>query len=150
MTAEWKGGNDRITIVQPCGVANNDEKALYSILEELMRAVALRECGEEMGITPESVISLSGNQPIYSIVQNSDVACFPYLAQFKTPIKKGVAKLDASETLEIVLFPLDELVKLVMSDTLWGDNPTFCLEACTRDTMFAGLLKLGMMDILYH
>lgn len=150
ITAEWKGGNDRITIVQPCGTPNPEEIQLLPAIADYMRATGFRECEEELGITPGSLISLSGNQPIYSIVRNADVACFPYLAEFDTPLIKGKTKLDASETLEVVLFPLDELIKLVTSDTLFAANPTFGLEACTRDTLFAGLHKLGMMNIAYY
>ncbi len=146
VTAEWKHGNDRITIVPICGVPNKAEIALNS-MAETMHATGLREWKEETGTELENLIPLSSSNGVWSTVRNSHVQCFPYLGIMKKTMIKGPTKFDSTEHLAMILFPLNEWVTLIESDKLWEDNPGFAIESCARDVTYAALRKLGRLSL---
>jgi 8-oxo-dGTP pyrophosphatase MutT (NUDIX family) len=145
VTAEWKHGNNRITIVPVAGVPGKAEADLP--LREKMRRTALREWEEETGTKLVSVEALGPEEGIWSVVRQTESHCFPYLGTVATPIQKGPTKLDQNETLIMVAFPLSEWVKLIESPELWDENPEFGLEVCSRDITYAALRKLGKLKL---
>lgn len=147
VTAEWKHGNDRITIVPVCGVPNKDELA-FGNMADIMHAVGMREWKEETGTELESLVPLSSSQGMWATVRNSSVQCFPFLGIMKTPVFKGTTKFDDTEHLAMVLFPLKEWVKLIESNDLWEQNPDFGIESCTRDVTYAALRYLGRLTFV--
>lgn len=144
-TAEYKHGNDRITIVPVAGVSSKAEAGLP--LHEQMERTALREFLEETGIELESVESLGPQEGIYSTVRNAKIQMFPFLGKVKTPIQKGPTRLDDNEYIQMVAFPLDEWVKLIETPKLWDDNPDFGLETYTQVTTYLALRRLGTLKM---
>jgi 8-oxo-dGTP pyrophosphatase MutT (NUDIX family) len=147
ITAEWKHGNDRITLVPPCGVPGKAEGALTNMAKK-MRATALREWNEETGTELENPVPLSSGEGVFSTVRNAHVQCYPYLGTVKTPIVKGQTKLDDTEHLKMILFPLPEWIKLLETHGLWDQNPDFGVEACTRDVTYAALRAMGRLKLV--
>lgn len=145
VTAEWKHGNDRITIVPVAGVAGRDEKRLSS-LKERMAAVAVREFHEETGIRPAAVIPLSSQEGLFGEPRKMQSQYFPFLARIDKPVKRGPSKLDKNESLKIVVFSLPEWMKLIDSFRLWEENPDFGLESVTRDITYTALSQLGRLS----
>lgn len=147
VTAEWKHGNDRITLVPVCGVPGKAED-VYTTLAEKMYATGMREWSEETGTRLKSLTPLSGPEGIYSTVRNSKVQCFPYLGEVEDNIVQGPTKFDDTEHLKMILVPLSEWIKLITTNELWAENKDFGLEACTRDVTWAALHKLGRLQLV--
>lgn len=143
-TAEYKHGNDRITIVPVAGVPSKAEKDLP--LPEMMAQVALREFREETGIELVSVKSLGPAAGTFSTVRNVDVAMFPFVGEVKMPIVKGETKLDKNEQIAMVAFPLNEWMKLIETPELWDQNPDFGLETYTIEVTYLALHHLGYLS----
>jgi 8-oxo-dGTP pyrophosphatase MutT (NUDIX family) len=147
VTAEWKHGNDRITIVPVCGVAGKAEAHL-STLAERMAATAIREFREETGFELEGVEPLSSSNGMFYSVRNSMTQCFPYLGVLKTPLVKGPTKFDNTEHLAMVLFPLEEWLKLLEDNSLFDQHPEFGLEDCSRAATYAALRAMGRLKLV--
>lgn len=147
VTAEWKHGNDKITLVPVCGVPGKGEDA-FATLEEKMYATGMREWNEETGTRLKSLTPLSGPDGIYSTVRNCKVQCFPFLGEVEDNIVQGPTKFDDTEHLKMVMVPLPEWIKLLMANELWAQNPDFGLEACTRDVTWAALYKMGKLKLV--
>jgi hypothetical protein len=147
VTAEWKHGNDKITFVPVCGVQSKAEAGL-STLAEKMKAVGFREFKEETGVELESLTPLSSSNGMYYSVRNSETRCFPYLGVVKTPIEKGPTKFDDTEQLVMVLFSLEEWIKLLESNELFDQNPEFGLEDCSRAATYAALRLMGRLQLV--
>ena len=146
VTAEWKHGNDRITLVPVCGVPGKAEDGCTT-LEEKMRATAIREWNEETGTQLKSLVALSGPDGIYSTVRNCRVQCFPFLGEVEDGAVPGATKFDETEQLQMVMVPLVEWIKLITTNKLWAQNPDFGLEACTRDVTWAALYEMDMLNV---
>lgn len=142
-TAEYKHGNDRITIVPIAGVAGKEELGLPLI--EQMEKTAYREAKEESGIDLDSVESLGPSDGIYSVVRNANVAMFPFLGKIKLPMQKGSTKLDDNEHVVMIAFPINEWLKLIETPELWDKHPDFGLETYTLVTTYLALRRLSMM-----
>lgn len=147
VTAEWKHGNDRITIVPVAGVPSKKEQDLPSLAAR-MEATAIREWKEETGTELASVTPLSPSCGIYSAVRPAEIQYFPFLGEMRLPIKKGPTKFDLSENAAMILFPLKQWLTLIESSDLWEQNPDFGLEMCARDVTYAALRKLGKLQLL--
>jgi 8-oxo-dGTP pyrophosphatase MutT (NUDIX family) len=147
VTAEWKHGNDRITLVPVCGVPGKTEDS-FTTLTEKMYAVGLREWEEETGTKLKNLVPLSGPEGIYSTVRNCKVQCFPFLGEVEDNVVQGPTKFDDTEHLKMVLIPLPEWIQLITSVELWAQNPDFGLEACTRDVTWAALHKMGRLQLV--
>jgi 8-oxo-dGTP pyrophosphatase MutT (NUDIX family) len=146
VTAEWKHGNDRITIVPVCGVAGKNEDH-FPTLAEKMKATAIRECKEETGLDLETLTPLSSNQGMWYSVRNSETRCFPYLGKVKPYTERGPTKFDKTEHLLMVLFKINEWFNLIEDDNLFGVNPDFCLEDCSRSSTYVAMRKLGKLTL---
>lgn len=146
VTAEWKHGNDKITIVPVCGIAGKDEAGLPTLAEK-MEATAFREWHEETGLTLEKVIPLSPSSGMFYSVRNSDSRCFPYLGIVKPGELKRESKFDHTEHLVMVLFTLDEWMRLLEDHSLFDENQDFGLEDCTRAATYAALRHLGILRL---
>lgn len=146
ITVEWKHGNDKITFVPVCGVQGKAEASLPTLAAKMM-AVGFREFKEETGIELESLTPLSSSNGMYYSVRNSETRCFPYLGTVKLPIEKGLTKFDDTEQLVMVLFPLEEWVKLLEDNELFEQNPDFGLEDCSRAATYAALRHMGRLQL---
>jgi len=144
VTAEWKHGNAKITIVPVCGVPGKEEQYMPTLMDQ-MTATAVREWHEETGMHLSSVVPLCPIEGIWSESRKAQMRCFPFLGTVKTPLVRGKTKLDDNETLAMLLFPLDEWLKLMESESLWDLHPEFGLEACARDATYAALRRLGRL-----
>lgn len=140
VTAEWKHGNDKITLVPVCGVVEPDEAH--------MEEAAKREFLEETGFTLKSTQLLSPASGIWSQVRNVHVQCFPFLGEVDTDVARVPAAFDSMEHLLMVLFPLEEWLKLIEDPVCFMGNEEFCLEACARDVTYASLRKLGRLKFI--
>jgi len=147
VTAEWKHGNNKITLVPPCGVLNKAETALGNLVEGMHRA-AEREYLEETGFTLKSVELLSPNSGIWAIVRNAHVPCFPFLGEVDMSTPQASSKFDKMEHLQMVLFPLKEWLWLMEAPHLFEGEDDFCLEACARDVTYAALRRMGKLKLV--
>lgn len=147
VTAEWKHGNDKITIVPVCGVSCKTEENIQN-LSEKMKAAAIREWKEETGLELDDVMPLSSENGIYSSVRNSDTRCFPYLGYVKPYTERGVTKFDSAEHLVMLLFPIDEWIKFLEDDSLFDKNKDFGLEDCSRSATYAALRRVGKLKLV--
>jgi hypothetical protein len=146
VTAEWKHGNGLITIVPVCGVPGKAESHLPTIANQMM-ATGRREWQEETGTKLESITSLSPTEGLWSEVRKGYMRCFPFLGKVKEPIKKGPTKLDQNETLSMVLFPIQEWVKLIESPHLWDQHPEFGLESCCQAVTYLALRQMNRLQL---
>ncbi len=146
VTAEWKHGNNRITIVPIAGVPGKEEERLPTLAKK-MQATALREWREETGTDLASAELLGPRDGLFFEVRKTDSCYFPFLGKVKEPIKKRPAKFDAEEHLAMVVFPLKEWVTLIETPELWDGNPDFGLEGGARDVTYAALRKLGLLGL---
>ena len=147
VTAEWKHGNDRITLVPVCGVPGKAEAGIIDKVE-MMQAVAMREWEEETGFKLKNATLLSPPSGVWAIVRNAHVSCFPFLGEVDMDVPKGKTKFDDTEHLQMVLFPLLEWLKLIEDPTVFEGEPDFCLEACARDITYAALRKQGRLQLV--
>lgn len=147
VTAEWKHGNNRVTISPVGGVPGKQEQNL-STLAERMHATAIREWHEETGTHLMSATPLAPSYGIYSAVRPAEIQYFPFVGEVRLPIQKGPTKFDESENLVMVLFPLLEWLWLIESPELWEQHPDFGLEMCARDATYAALRKLGRLRLV--
>lgn len=147
MTAEWKHGNNRVTIVPVAGVPGKKEADL-STLAERMRATAFREWEEETGTTLAYAIPLAPSYGIYSAVRPAEIRYFPFLGEVQRPIERGATKFDEDGDIAMVLFPLEEWLLLIENPDLWDANPEFGLEMCARDVTYAALRELGRLRLV--
>jgi 8-oxo-dGTP pyrophosphatase MutT (NUDIX family) len=147
VTAEWKHGNDRITIVPVAGVPGKAEKDLPTLMDQ-MKATAIREWREETGTELESLASLGPDEGLFCEARKADMRYFPFVGRIKVPISKGPTKLDDNEILQMVLFPFQEWLRLIESDHLWNKNPDFGLEYSVRDITYRALRYLNMLQLV--
>lgn len=147
VTAEWKHGNNRISIVPVCGVAGKEEEHLLTLTEK-MEAVAIREWHEETGTELETIIPLSSKHGTYHSVRNSEARCFSYLGKVKSGATKGAHNHDTTEQLIILLFPCSEWLTLLEDNSLFDANPDFGLEDCARASTYAALRQLGKLQLV--
>ncbi|MBI4095169.1 MAG: hypothetical protein HY435_03185 [Candidatus Liptonbacteria bacterium] len=147
VTAEWKHGNDRITIVPVAGVPGKKEAELPTLADR-MRATAIREWNEETGTELSSVTPLSPPSGIYSAVRPAEIQYFPFVGRVKEPVVKGPTKFDANEHLKMVLFSLNEWLALIETNELWDQRPEFGLEMCARDVTYAALRELERLKFV--
>jgi 8-oxo-dGTP pyrophosphatase MutT (NUDIX family) len=147
VTAEWKHGNDRITIVPVAGALGSRPDAKLTLAQQ-MKAVAKREWREETGTDVELVLPLGPSDGMFSESRKMDARYFPFLGMIKQPIRKFAAKLDRHETLVVVAFPLAEWLALIETPELWDANPDFGLEYCARDVTYMALRKMGRLKFV--
>lgn len=146
VTAEWKHGNDKITIVPVAGVPNKKEDALPAVAR--MAKAAFREWEEETGTKLEKLEPLSPESGIYSAVRPATISYHPFLGTLEEPIVRGPTKYDNNEHIVLVAFHLTEWLKLIETPTLWDSNPEFGLEMCARDITYAALRKMGRLKLV--
>ncbi len=148
ITAEWKHGNNKVTLVPVAGVPGKAEANAKSVVEA-MQMVALREYKEETGLELDYAKLLSSENGIYCAVRGNEIRFFPFLGHVKRPIVKGPTKFDENEQLAMLLFPIGEWARLIrpLGRYLWDMNPEFGLEACAID---AAVHALDAMCILNH
>ena len=144
VTAEWKHGNDLITLVPPAGVPGKQEVGLP--LNEALEATALREFLEETGVPLRNVVHLGTHNGTWSTVRNSWTVFHSYFGR-ALRVEPGRTKFDATEHLAMVLFSLPEWVKLIF-DTPFIP-PDFGIEAVARDTTTLALRHLGRLEIKF-
>jgi 8-oxo-dGTP pyrophosphatase MutT (NUDIX family) len=140
VTAEWKHGAGKITLVPPCGVPNKQENTIDDIAKR-MQATAIREWKEETGFTLAKIEPLGPSQGIFEVVRNTHVRYFPFLGEIDMSIPQGPSKLDTTEYLKMILFPIHEWLLLLETPELFEGREEFCLEACARDITYLALRK---------
>lgn len=144
VTAEWKHGNNKITITPVAGVPGKAEADLPTLALK-MRATALREWKEETGMELEYVIPLAPESGIYSAVRPAEIQYFPFVGKVRNRVEKGPTKFDENEHIALVVFDWHEWLALIETPGLWDQNPDFGLEMCARDVTYAALRKLGYL-----
>ena len=147
-TVEWKGGNNKITIVPVCGVPGPDEADTKDMPKKMLMT-ASREFLEETGFTLNSLVPLSPDNGLWAIVRNAHVVCYPFLGQIDMNIPQGPTKLDENEQIQMVLFTLPEWMKLIEDPSVFDGHNEFGLEACTRDVTYSALRRMGLLQMNY-
>ena len=100
MVKQYRKPMDKVLLEVPAGKRDGDET---------FENVAIRELKEETGYTAGELIHLGG---MYPSAGYSDEMIHLYLARNLTP---GDTNFDDNEALDIIEYPLDELVDMVMS-----------------------------------
>jgi 8-oxo-dGTP pyrophosphatase MutT (NUDIX family) len=141
VTAEWKQGNRLITLVPPSGVPGEAEARIEDVCAR-MRATALREFQEETGFTLVDVVLLGPANGLWDQVRNAELHFFPFLGVLREPLERKPPKPDESEVLKVVLFELDEWLKVINA----GEIPEgFGIESCAVTTTFLALTCTGLL-----
>lgn len=146
VTAEWKHGNEKITLVPVSGVPGKEESGLVTVQEKMAHA-ALREWREETGTLLSSITPLSSGEGIFSNVRNTTSQYFPFLGRLQNPIHIVGTELDEHEQLSVLLFPVNDWINLLEKPCPWEKNPDFGLETCARDITYRALRELGMLKL---
>lgn len=131
LVGEWKHGANVISLVPPSGVPSKKDN-------NSMEACALREFIEETGITIARVQPLSVNGlPIASRGLTSRY--FPFLGR-SIVYTIGTPSLDKNETLQPLLMPLTEWLKLIETGMVQ--------EECAVSVTYLALRKLGRLKLV--
>ncbi len=107
VTVEFKQGFGEVVLVPPSGVKSRTDHSFAD--------TARREFEEETGFKLDHVIPLAGGIMQGATVRQNTGGIHPFLGILKDPIQRGPSKLDHHELLRIILFPLDEWQKVVLS-----------------------------------
>lgn len=137
ITAEWKHGNAKITLVPPAGVLSGSEQQRPNGFE----VAARREFQEETGLALSSLEPLGPNSGMFCNVRNSLTMYRPFLGVV-SDATFAKQQLDEDEHALLVLFPLHEWWRLIHATQLPDD---FGLEAIARDTTLLALERLGRL-----
>ncbi len=139
IVGEFKHGAEVISLVPPSGVPSKTEMDISSVMER-MAACGLREFEEEAGIKLVRARPLASEHGLPVSTRQSTQRCYPFLGEFALPIRQGPSKLDKTEHLKMVLIPLGEWMKLIMSGKVY--------EECAISTTFLALAELDLIQIL--
>lgn len=130
VVAEYKHGSGTLSLTPPCGVMAKGDRD--------MGACARREFQEETGILVSRISSLSTwGVPVSS--RQSTLRFYPYVGEIDGEPVVGPSKLDASERLKVVLFPLKEWMSLLVGGLIFDD--------CAASLTFLALLRLGRLGL---
>ncbi len=140
VTGEYKQGNRLITLVPPSGVRNKMELGLP--LLEGIEAAATREFEEETGISLVGIRRLGPPNGFWDQVRGTELSFFPFVGECSRPIKRRPSKLDKNEFLKLVLFPVEEWLRVLERGAV-GEG--FALESCAATTTYLALRKLDML-----
>lgn len=133
VTVEFKHGFGEVVLVPPSGVKSHADHSFAD--------TARREFEEETGFKLERVIQLSGGIMQGATVRQNTGGIYPFLGILKNPIEQGPSKLDHHELLEIVLFPIDEWQKVVLSGQTYDIASTVVTYHALDQLRTLGLLK---------
>jgi 8-oxo-dGTP pyrophosphatase MutT (NUDIX family) len=132
LVAEWKHGANVISLVPPSGVPSKKDNGS-------MEACAKREFEEESGITLKNVIALSGTEGLPIATRGLTSRYFPFLGQTFSDFIVGPSSLDEKETLQLLLMPLTEWLKLIESGRVQ--------EECAVSVTYLALRRLGRLEM---
>jgi hypothetical protein len=132
IVAEWKHGAEIISLAPPSGVPSKADNGSMS-------ACAKREFEEETGMTLEKVIYLGPMSGIPINCRSLTTTFCPFFGKVAEPLVVGPSKLDATEHLKLVLFPLNEWMKVVLHG-MTGDD-------CSISTTFLALNYLERISV---
>jgi len=133
LVAEWKHGANIISLVPPSGVPNKRDDGDMAIC-------AKREFEEETGIPLVGVESLSSHKGLPIATRNLTTRYFPFLGKTLEEIHLGPSSLDEKETLQLLLMPLNEWLKLIEAGKV--------LEECAVSVTYLALRRLGRLQLI--
>jgi hypothetical protein len=148
ITAEWKHGNDKITLIPVCSVLGKEEGHLPTIHEK-MRAAGIRGVMEGTGFTVTDLTPLSSSHGTFHSVRNTNSCCYPFYGKISSAAgRSSTWHHNESEHLAVVLFKPEEWVKLVGDSSLFEKNLDFGLEDSALSVTLAALLHTG--NLRFH
>ena len=143
LTAEWKQGNELITLVPPSGTGNEVEQRIRPIAKGML-ATGRREVLEETGMRLRHIELLGSREGYYDQVRNADLRFFPAVACVESSLTREPAKLDDNEILKVVLMEVHEWLIYLEN---YNVEKGFGVESCAAITTYMALRRLGCLRL---